>query len=108
MVSAPGAPPAREGFTPDVELVGNGGRNHISQWVDAKSMTIVNSTRPGHQFHPGAVSWKVAPGPLGVGSQITIVGEGSVPNPILNDALGFLTLGPAATLAATLCIVGPR
>jgi RHS repeat-associated protein len=108
VVSAPGAPPAREGFTPDVELVGNGGRNHITQWVDSKNMTIVNSTRPGHQFHPGTVSWKVAPGPLGIGSQITIVGEGSGPNPILNDALGFLIFGPAATLAATLCIVGPR
>jgi hypothetical protein len=71
-------------------------------------MTIANSTRPGHKFHPDTVSWKVAPGPLGIGSQITIVGEGSGPNPILNDALGFLIFGPAATLAATLCIIGPR
>lgn len=50
----------------------------------------------------------VTPGPRGVGSQISERGEGAGPNLMLNDALGFVVLGPAVTLAATLCIFVAR
>ena len=107
-VSAPGAPQAREGFNPNIQLLGNDGNNHISQFVDSSSRTIVNTTLPGHQFHPGTVTWQVTPGPFGVGAMITVSGTGTGPNPMLNNLFGYALFGPAAAAAATLCALLPQ
>ena len=103
-ISAPGAPAAaREGVTRNIVLWGNGGNNRITQSVDSSTRTLVNITQEGHQFYPGTVVWQVSPGPLGVGSMITVTGTGTGPNPIANDAIGLAFFGPAAAAAALLC-----
>ncbi|MDQ3287240.1 MAG: hypothetical protein M3Q42_03075 [Pseudomonadota bacterium] len=104
-MSAPGAPQARPGFSPDVQLWGNGGNNRISQNVNFSNRTIVNTTRPGHQYHRGEVTWQVDP--AGTGSVITVTGTGAGPNPAQNIAVGYLLFGPAAAAAATLCLAFP-
>jgi RHS repeat-associated protein len=54
-MSAPGAPAAQEGFTPQIVLAGN---NPISQSVNSSTMTIVNTTLPSHSFYPEPSSFK--------------------------------------------------
>jgi RHS repeat-associated protein len=105
LISAPGAPLAREGFTPNIQLWGNGGNNRISQSVDSSTRTIINTTLPGHQFHPGTVTWQVNPGFLG--ATITVAGTGNGPNPLANNAIGYAFFGPAAAAVAALCSAVP-
>ncbi len=87
-VSAPGAPAAQEGHTEQVNLSGG---NPISQDVNTPSMTIVNTTRPGHIFYPGTVTWQVSP--MGTGSVINVTGEGTGAHAVLNDVVGILFFG---------------
>ncbi|TBR36722.1 MULTISPECIES: RHS repeat-associated core domain-containing protein [Dyella] len=105
-VSAPGAPRARPGFTPSITLVGNGGNNKISQYVNPSTMTIVNTTLPGHQFYPGTVTWQVTEYPDAFSSYVTVSGTGSGPNPMLNDAIGYALFGGLAALVALSCEFG--
>ena len=57
-MSAPGAPAAREGFTPKINLTGN---NPISQYVNSSTRTIINTTLLTHIFYPGNVMIQVVP-----------------------------------------------
>lgn len=102
-MSAPGAPGAREGFTPSITLWGNNGNNRISQYVDSLSRTIVNTTLEGHQFYPGTVTWQVTPGPFGVGSEISVSGTGTGPNPMWNNFIGMNFFGNMAALIGIAC-----
>jgi len=88
-MSAPGAPRAKEGFTPYINLSGN---NPISQYVNSSTGTIINTTLPGHTFYPGTVNIQVSP-LTNETSVISIVGTGEGNNPILNDAVGVAFFG---------------
>jgi len=100
--SAPGAPHAKEGFTPRINLLGLGKVNPISQTVDSKSRTIVNNTLVGHDFYPGTVTITVKDlGPLG--AMTTVVGVGDGANPLINDAVGYAFFGGVATTIANGC-----
>lgn len=98
-VSAPGAPAAREGFSPRVSIAGG---NTISQYVNSSTRTIVNTTRPPHIFYPGTVTISVTPN-VGGGSHIEIVGTGSGKYAELNDIAGRLIFGQAAAAAGDGC-----
>jgi len=97
--SAPGAPAAREGFTPRVGL---GGGNPISQYVNSSTRTIVNTTLPGHWFYPGTVTIQVN-ALSDQTSTITITGVGTGANPWINDAIGQAWFGGTANGAADVC-----
>ena len=84
-MSAPGAPAAREGFTPRINLTGN---NPISQYVNSSTRTIINTTLPTHIFYPGNVTIQVVPAAGGT-SDINITGTGSGNDPFLNDLAGY-------------------
>jgi RHS repeat-associated protein len=100
--SAPGAPAAREGFTPRVNLAGG---NPISQSVNSGSRTIVNTTLQGHLFYPGTVNIQVD-ALSGGGSQITITGTGTGDFATLNDVVGNLWFGTTANEVALSCSRG--
>lgn len=102
-VSAPGAPYARSGTTPRINLPIN---NPISQSVNTTTRTIRNVTLEGHSFFPGSVTIQVQ-SRAGGGSTITITGEGSGPNPGLNDAAGYFIFGFAARSVAQSCAGQP-
>jgi hypothetical protein len=97
-VSAPGAPQAQEGYTDTVNLSGG---NPISQTVNTPSMTIVNTTKPGHVFYPGTVTWQVSPSPTG--STIQVTGTGTGAHPYVNDIVGELFFGLMSYLIQTGC-----
>lgn len=92
-MSAPGAPQAHTGFTSPITLGGNNGHNQISQYVNPSTMTIINTALPGHQFFPGSVTMHVTPGPFGIGSVLSITGEGNGADPLFNDAVGYAYFG---------------
>jgi RHS repeat-associated protein len=99
-MSAPGAPAAQEGFTPRINLAGN---NPISQYVNSSTMTIVNSTLPGHVFYPGNVTIQVVPA-AGGNSDISITGTRSGNEPLINDAVGYAFFGGvSASSVAQVC-----
>lgn len=100
--SAPGAPAAREGFTPRVNLAGG---NPISQNVNSQTRTIVNTTLQGHIFFPGEVNIRVD-ALSGGGSQITITGTGSGNFATFNDIVGNLWFGTTANEVALSCSRG--
>jgi RHS repeat-associated protein len=100
--SAPGAPAAQEGFTPEIDLTGG---NPISQNVDSSNMVITNTTLPGHVFYPGQVIIHVIPDPSG-GSDIDITGTGSGPDPLANDFAGYGFFGTGAYAIALTCLTG--
>lgn len=97
--SAPGAPAAREGFTPRVNLAGG---NPISQTVNSASRTIVNTTLDGHIFYPGDVTIHVG-ATSGGGSEITITGTGTGSFAMFNDIVGYIWFGTAANQSAFVC-----
>ena len=98
-VNAPGAPQAKDGFTPRIILAGG---NPISQDVSDKSRTITNTTLLGHRFHPGRVKISVVPNAQG-GSDINIRGEGTGKSPEFNNLVGKLFFGAVASLVAQSC-----
>lgn len=97
--SAPGAPAAREGFTPRVNLAGG---NPISQTVNSATRTIVNTTLDGHIFYPGDVTIHVEAS-RGGGSEITITGTGTGNFATFNDVVGNIWFGTAANQSAFVC-----
>lgn len=97
-MSAPLAPPAKEGFTPRIKLFGG---NYISQYVDSAEMLIVNTTQIPHRYYPGTVKISVNPTPYG--SIIIIVGTGTGDNALENDVVGSGFFGASAALASTVC-----
>jgi len=101
--SAPGAPAAQEGYTPQVDLPGN---NPISQNVDSPSMTITNTTLPDHVFNPGQVVIQVTSGPYG-GSYINITGTGTGNYPTINNIIGYAFFGVGAAAIALTCSGAP-
>jgi RHS repeat-associated protein len=102
-ISAPGAPQAREGTTPNIQLWGNGGKNLITQVVNSRTMTITNITQFGHQFYPGSVTIRVVPEP-GNSADIVIDGTGSGPEAIINDVVGYAFFqGVSANSVAQFC-----
>jgi RHS repeat-associated protein len=91
--SAPGAPRAVEGYTDRIMLWGLTGRNNpISQSVNSSTRTIINTTRPGHDFYPGTVTIQVDPRSANT-STITITGVGTGDHPIINDIVGYAFFG---------------
>ncbi len=97
--SAPGAPYARSGTTPNVILTGH---NPITQIVDVGARTITNVTQIGHRYHPGTVEIRVTP--TWYGSSVSIVGRGTGAHLIENRLLGsvaFTGLSNRATFACT-------
>lgn len=98
--SAPGAPAAVEGTTPDIELAGG---NPITQIVDPATRTITNVTQKGHRYYPGTVEIRISP--TWYGSSVSIVGRGTGEhyweNRVLGSAL-FTTLSAKATLSCTM------
>ncbi len=100
-VSAPGAPYAREGFTPRIMLPGN---NPISQHVDVNSMTIINTTLPSHRYHFGTVKIQIVAS--GATSDISIVGTGTGSSPLQNNAIGYAFFGNAAHSVQKSCAPG--
>ena len=102
--SAPGAPYAQEGTTPEVILEGG---NPITQSVDVGARTITNVTQEGHDFHSGSVVISVAP--TWYGSAVTIEGRGtnrSAFNYVENRIGGSLIFSGLAARAAISCTVG--
>lgn len=97
--SAPGAPAAVPGTTPDVVLTGG---NPITQIVDADARTITNVTQDGHRYHSGTVEIKITP--TWYGSRVSIEGRGTGPhyweNRLLGSAL-FSALAAKATISCT-------
>jgi hypothetical protein len=92
--SAPGAGYAQNG-THKVILTGN---NPISQTVDPDTLTITNTTLPGHVFYPGTVKLSVGQDQGGVVS-LNVVGQGTGPYATDNQIFGpaiFFSLGIAA------------
>jgi hypothetical protein len=67
--SAPGAPAAQPGTTPDVVLTGG---NPITQIVNPGARTITNVTQEGHRYYPRALEIKISP--TWYGSSVSIVG----------------------------------
>jgi hypothetical protein len=63
------------------------GGNPIRQFVDIRSRTILNATRPGHQFHYGTVKIQVMTRGQQIGARITGFGEHGK-NAIENQILG--------------------
>jgi hypothetical protein len=101
--SAPGAPAAREGTTRHIPLSGfAGGTNPITQVVNSSTLTITNYTERGHIFYPGKVVIQVIPEPNNT-SDISIVGTGTGPDPLLNEVTGLAWFGLDARGAADLC-----
>lgn len=100
-MSAPGAPEAKNGPTPVVNLAGN---NPISQFVDPSTMTITNTTLPGHEFYKGQVVIQVTP--TFYGSDITITGTGTDNSPVFNDTVGLAYFGAVAGIVQNLCAQG--
>ncbi len=98
-MSAPGAPAAREGFASRIILFGN---NPISQSVNSSTMSITNTTLPGHYFYNGTVRIRVVAVSANV-SGIHIVGEGSGPRPLQNDVAGIGFFGAVAESIANMC-----
>ena len=98
-MSAPDAPAAQEGFTPQIVLAGN---NPISQTVNSSTMTIVNTTLPTHTFYPGTVVIQVTPSGSN-GSLINITGTGTSSDPLINDAVGIAFFGSVADLISQMC-----
>ena len=96
--SAPGAPAAKEGFTERLVLSGN---NPISQYVNFKNMTIINTALPGHRYYPGTVTIQVSPD--GEESRITIVGTGSGERRRENVLAGLAFFGGEAALIVQGC-----
>ena len=101
-MSAPGAPQAVPGITPNIQLWLNNGKNVITQLVNPTAMTIINVTQVGHQFYPGQVVIQVLPQP-GASSDILITGTGYGPNAGENDVVGHLFFGGTASLEAAGC-----
>jgi hypothetical protein len=64
-------------------------------------MTIVNTTKPGHVFYPGTVTWQVSPSPTG--STIQVTGTGTGAHPYFNDVVGELFFGLMSYLIQTGC-----
>ncbi|MCP5392925.1 MAG: RHS repeat-associated core domain-containing protein [Sphingomonadaceae bacterium] len=100
--SAPGAPAAREGFTPRVVLSGG---NPISQNVNSVTRTIVNTALPGHRYFPGTVTIQVRPVMYrGVTSRetstITVTGVGTGDHARENEILGKVIFSALAAAAA--------
>lgn len=75
--------------------------------MDSNTLTIVNTTVPGHVFYPGTVTIQVTPS--AGGSQITITGSGTGDYPEFNDLVGELVFGRIAGDVANICdpSVGP-
>ena len=103
-MSAPGAPMVQPGFTPRINLFGN---NPISQDVNSSTMTITNTTLPGHMFYPGSVVIQVDPS-AGDTSVITVTGTGTGNDPGFNELAGQIIfgLGTAGSIA-TSCSYAP-
>lgn len=81
--SAPGAPAAQPGTTPDITLTGG---NQITQVVDPSARTITNITQQGHRYHSGTVEIRVSP--TWYGSSVSIVGRGTTSRYWENSILG--------------------
>jgi RHS repeat-associated protein len=92
-MSAPGAPAATEGFTPNIKLIGH--NNNISQLVDVRARTITNETLPGHEFYKGQVVLGVFPQPNDH-SLLQITGTGTNERPRINNFAGKLIFGSIA------------
>jgi RHS repeat-associated protein len=98
--SAPGAPTAKPGTTPDITLVFG---NPITQVVDPAARTITNITQDEHRYHPGTVEIRITP--TWYGSAVSIEGRGTGKYELENSQLGamlFRALAARATLACTL------
>lgn len=87
-MSAPGAPAITQEGPTILNLTGS---NPIVQTVNSPTMTIVNTTLPGHVFYPGSVTIQVTPDQSG--SVIQITGTGTGADPFLNDVIGELYFG---------------
>lgn len=98
-MSAPGAPAARDGFTPRLILWGG---NPISQTVSFRNRTIVNSTLRGHDFYPGNVYLSVSDAPGG-GSVLDIVSTGDGSNYEQNYIAFYAFFGTVADTVAREC-----
>jgi RHS repeat-associated protein len=94
--SAPGAPAAREGFTPRINLSYG---NPISQYVNSSTFTIINTALQGHRYYPGTVTIQVTPLSAQT-STITITGEGTGPHAAENVILGRAFFGGQGAGAA--------
>ena len=102
-MSAPGAPAAQDGPPQQINLTGG---NPISQSVNSSTMTIVNTTLPGHAFYPGSVTIHVSP--VGSsGSMVTITGTDTSSDPILNDLVGYSFFGVDVLGSVALGCAGP-
>jgi len=100
--SAPGAPAAQPGYTPQIKLWGIESPNPISQDVNLSTMTITNTTLLGHVFYPGTVKINVdSLGPTS--STITYNGTGNSSSPIWNDIVGYLYFGLMNALTTIGC-----
>jgi RHS repeat-associated protein len=106
-INVPGAPPAKENFTPTIPLRGNlfgtGKPNPISQYVNSSTRTIINRTLRGHDFYPGQVIIHVVPASDPSRSVIDIVGTGNSPKVLENDFTGRVLFGHIADEVANLC-----
>jgi hypothetical protein len=98
-MSAPGAPAAKEGFTPQIYLIG---QNPISQLVDFQSRTITNATLPDHEFFNGEVNINVSAQPNDR-SLISIIGTGTNDRPLLNELFGEVIFGLIAGTVSGQC-----
>ena len=98
-VSAPGAPAARDGTTPNIVLTFE---NPITQIVDPSRLRIVNVTQLGHRYYPGDVTWTVTPISNG-GSLISVVGTGSGNHSFENRQVGGLFFGGMMDGVAKAC-----
>jgi hypothetical protein len=101
--SAPGAPAARPGTTPDITLTGG---NQITQVVDPSARTITNITQEGHRYHSGTVEIRVAP--TWYGSSVSILGRGTTSRYWENSILGGVLFRALSTRAKIACTVGAK
>jgi hypothetical protein len=99
--SAPGAPAAIPGTTPDIVLTGG---NPITQIVDASARTITNVTQDGHRYHSGTVEIRITS--TWYGSGVSIEGRGAGPHYWENSIAGSILFSALAAKATISCTFG--
>lgn len=101
--SAPGAPAAQPGTTPDIVLTGG---NPITQIVNPGARTITNVTQEGHRYHSGTVEIRITP--TWYGSAVSIEGRGTTSRYWENSILGKALFTALSTRATIACTVGVK
>lgn len=96
--SAPGAPASTDGYR-ELELTGG---NPIGQYVNSRTMTIINHALPRHRYYPGSVTIQITS--RSNGADVYIIGTGTGARAFENTLTGRLWFGATTTGILEACI----